>query len=94
LSRMLFILLCTVAFILATVALIAPWLGPKTSTDLGDRIWNLFAQDSVVRRTALACALGLVVTAYVFFRPPNFFRNMLRKAKSNQAPPPGNIAGA
>ena len=34
-----------------------------------DRVLHLFAQDVTLRRTSLASAAGLVVTAYVFFPP-------------------------
>jgi len=34
------------------------------------RLLGLFARDPAVRRTALAAAIGLTVTACVFFRPP------------------------
>jgi hypothetical protein len=38
---------------------------PETT---GERVVRLFAEDVTVRRTALASALGLAVTAQVFFR--------------------------
>ena len=34
------------------------------------KIWYLFAFDAVVRKTAVVSAIGLWVTAVVFFRPP------------------------
>jgi hypothetical protein len=34
------------------------------------RALALFARDAVVRRTCLGAAVGLVATAFVFFRPP------------------------
>lgn len=94
LPRILFALCLVLAAALAGTVVVAPWVGPRESADLGDRVWNLFATDRVVRRTALACALGLLVTACVFFRPPNLFRRMLRRSKSDKHPPPGTIAGA
>ena len=54
----------------------------------------LFAQDSVVRRTALASAVGLSVTAGIFFRPGRLLRPSAHKPKSDKLPPPGNFAGA
>jgi hypothetical protein len=33
------------------------------------RVVELFAADVLVRRTAVVCAAGLAVTAFVFFRP-------------------------
>jgi hypothetical protein len=52
---------------------------------------RLFAEDAAVRRTALASALGLTVTAFVFFRPPPPPRVVKKPSKNS---PPGNIAGA
>ena len=65
--------------------LLAPWLagaGP---------VVGLFAADATVRRTALACAVGLTVTAFVFFRPSRLPAVKKRAARPG---PPGDIAGA
>jgi len=35
------------------------------------RLLEIYAEDLAVRRTSLACALGLAVTAFVFFRGSN-----------------------
>jgi hypothetical protein len=71
---------------LALVVLVAPWLAGRLPEPAG----RLFAEDVAVRRTALACAAGLAVTAFVFFRPPPAPR--VRKSSRNS--PPGNVAGA
>ena len=77
-----------VALTLVAAVLVAPGL------DLGDPtwdpVWRLFAEDEVVRRTALASAAGLVVTALVFFRPAL----MRARAARLRKPPPGDLAGA
>jgi hypothetical protein len=55
----------------------------------------VFARDGVLRRTALASGLCLVVTACVFFRPPGRLRTgYTRHPRSPKTPPPGDIAGA
>jgi hypothetical protein len=46
----------------------APWLDRGGAH--GGRLLALFAHDGAVRRTSLAGAAGLVVTACVFFRGP------------------------
>ncbi len=62
--------LCTSAALLAGVAL-APLLIRAVDAEHGwGQVVALFARDALVRRTALASAIGLVVTACVFFRPP------------------------
>jgi hypothetical protein len=56
------------ALTLLGLVLVAPWLDTNGARGWG-RVLALFAEDRAVRRTGLASALGLVVTAYVFFRP-------------------------
>jgi hypothetical protein len=70
--RLLFQLTRALAAGLAGAVLAAPWLDAAGAAP-GDwaRVVALFGHDPVVRRTALAGALGLLVTAYVFFRPPS-----------------------
>jgi len=49
--------------------LVAPWLDGKIAAGgFWERAVAAFATDAVLRRTALASALGLLVTARVFFR--------------------------
>lgn len=82
----------TLAFLLLALVFLASVL--DRDLDLSDAGWPrllvLFARDVVVRRTAVASALGLIVTACVFFQAP----------KAGPAPvdtparTPGNVVGA
>lgn len=89
LPRLLFAATLVCAGSLAVGVAAAPWLlGRLTRPTPALR---LFAEDVAVRRTALASALGLSVTAFVFFRPPPAAQP---PKKSPRNSPPGNIAGA
>ncbi|TMQ31875.1 MAG: hypothetical protein E6K70_21640 [Planctomycetota bacterium] len=59
---------------------------------LSSRLVSVFAHDRTLRRTSVASALGLLVSACVFFRIPGAPRRV--PPKSPQAPPPPNMAGA
>jgi hypothetical protein len=61
----LFLITLGTAMGLGLVVLLAPLL----DADEGPRLVALFARDWALRRTALAAAAGLVVTAFVFFAP-------------------------
>jgi hypothetical protein len=55
---------------LTAAVLLAPWLDDGAEPGEGwPRVWRLFGRDAVLRRTSLASAVGLTVTAYVFFLP-------------------------
>jgi hypothetical protein len=84
--RLLFLVTLGLALLLAAVVLLAPWLAERN----GSRLLATFAADAVVRRTTLASAAGLAVTAFVFFRPGGF--GFLKKKDKNRVPPP--MAGA
>jgi hypothetical protein len=85
--RLLFLLAITLSFLLIVLVIAAPLV------DNGEaRLLSLFARDPALRRTALASAAGLIVTACVFFRPPR--RPPQRKRKRTAAPPPPAVAGA
>jgi hypothetical protein len=84
--RLLFLATLMCAAGLAGIVCVAPWLSDGESGLLA-----LFADDAIVRRTALASAAGLVVTAFVFFRPGGLGILKLKREK-NRVPPP--IAGA
>lgn len=71
-----------IAGMLGGLVIVTPFLTPG-DTSLGGRLLGLFATDVTVRRTALASAIGLVVTACVFFRP-----SPLDKKKKVKQPPP------
>jgi hypothetical protein len=55
------------------------------------RLVALFARDGAVRRTAVAGAIGLSVTAGIFFRTPGGRRWTLRRLPPT---PPANVVGA
>ena len=63
-GRALFVAACAAALLLGAAVVAAPWL----DRGQGGRLLALFAHDGAVRRTSLAGAAGLVVTACVFFR--------------------------
>jgi hypothetical protein len=67
-QRLLFWLACAVSAGLVGLVLFAPLLADQTRPV--PRWLILFARDAAVRRTAIASALGLVVTASIFFRTP------------------------
>jgi hypothetical protein len=69
-ARCLFGLTCAAAAALALLVMLAPWLaGWAEAASSWGRVLDLFAQDVTLRRTSLASAAGLLVTAYVFFTP-------------------------
>jgi len=72
---------------------VAPWfVGSETQVTAWGRLVRLFAQDATLRRTMIASAVGLIVTACVFFNPPaNPWRS---RSRSSKAPPPPNVVGA
>lgn len=81
---------------LVLLVLLAPW-GPDQGmgTSSWQHVWALFAADLTVRRTALASAVGLVVTAFVFFRHPSAPpKTTPPKPPARPALPPRNVVGA
>jgi hypothetical protein len=87
LPRLLFAATLGAAGVIAVLVLAAPWLADRNQPG----ILSLFAGDVVVRRTSLASAVGLVVTAYVFFRPGGVLFFRWRRDKAKGTPP---VAGA
>src|SRR5262249_523306 len=70
LPRLLWGLTLAAATALFLLVLVPPLLDNGWGrTEGGSRLLTLFARDATLRRTALASALGLIVTACVFFRP-------------------------
>jgi hypothetical protein len=69
LPRLLFCLAVALALGLGGAVLAAPALDRDGPGGAG-RLVAVFARDAAVRRTAAAAALGLLVTACVFFRAP------------------------
>lgn len=77
---------------LISLVLLAPLLdNPEDRLDGGGRAIAVLARDSVMRRTALASAAGLVVTAFVFFRTPRLPRPPRTPRSSS---PSGPVVGA
>jgi hypothetical protein len=68
LARSLFAAACAAALLLCAAVVAAPWLAGGEAAGWR-RVLALFAHDAALRRTSLASAAGLVVTACVFFRP-------------------------
>jgi len=82
LPRLLFWLVCLTALSLAGLVAFAPWLKDLPSGEGARPTLRLFAEDAALRKTALASALGLLVTACVFFRQPP------EEAEKGPIPPP------
>lgn len=80
-QRLLFWLACAASTGLLGLVLFAPLLAREPG--FAPRWLVLFGHDATVRRTAVASALGLVVTASIFFRAP--------PAKRKRPQPPGAV---
>jgi hypothetical protein len=94
LPRLLFRLTLGLAITLVALLLLAPWLDSGEAQPQGGwRLVALFAHDVPVRRTVLVGAVGLIVTACVFFRPAAPSRLAPRKPP-RLPPPPTNVVGA
>lgn len=92
LPRCLFWLTLAAATLLLLVLLVSPWIvgeGPAVGTRA--RVIRLFARDPVVRRTTLASAIGMIVSAFIFFRSGGLHLTLLSRSRKE---PPANIAGA
>lgn len=85
LARALYWMSLLAAISLFLLVLGAPSLDNGTE---GLRLLALFARDAAVRRTAIAGAIGLVVTACFFFRQPAAARTMPRKPAAVLPPRP------
>ncbi|MGE3807105.1 MAG: hypothetical protein AB7K24_20775 [Gemmataceae bacterium] len=80
--RLLFWFAVGLSLTLIGLVLLAPRLG------IDSPFVRLFAQDQSVRRSAVAAALGLLVTAFVFFRGNS---DGPSQRSSPRKPPPGAI---
>jgi hypothetical protein len=90
-SRWLFRLACGVALCLVLLVLTAPLLDTGNAEAEGwHRLVFLFAHDATLRRTCLASAVGLLVTACVFFQPAVGFEAQVPPPRKRQS----GIAGA
>ena len=84
-----------VSFLLIVLVILSPLVDNGEAAPAGwGRVLALFARDGALRRTALACALGLTVTACIFFRPARATPPPRRRRKGPRVPPPPSVAGA
>ena len=91
-SRGLFLLTLAIAGGLISLVLLAPLLdNAEEKPEGGQRVLAIFARDGAMRRTALASAAGLAVTACVFFRTPRAPRPPRLPRSSS---PSGPVVGA
>jgi hypothetical protein len=94
LPRLLFRLTFLTSAALIALVFLSPLLDNGIESPQGvARVVAVFARDAAMRRTALAAALGLLVTACIFFRTPADPRSHLRRGKPPRMPPQ-SIAGA
>jgi hypothetical protein len=91
-ARGLFYLTLVISGGLIALVLLAPLLdNAEEKPEGGQRVLAVFARDGALRRTALASAAGLAVTACVFFRTPRAPRPP-RVPRSSS--PSGPVVGA
>jgi hypothetical protein len=88
LPRLLFRLALCLSACLILLVIVSPWLDNRVTS----RPVKVFARDATLRRTAVASAIGLTVTACVFFRWPGVARRL--PPKNRRFPPPPDVAGA
>jgi hypothetical protein len=69
-NRLLFWIALLMAVVLSGLVLVGSVISVTPSSDVATRVFSLFAHDATVRQCALAAAVGLIVTACVFFRSP------------------------
>lgn len=76
-----------VAAILILLVLVCPFLdNGRGSAARGENLVTAFARDLAVRRTAIASALGLAATAWIFFRPKTEFSIATPAQQENRFP--------
>lgn len=88
--HVLFWLTLTVSLALIALVFISPLFSREERVGGWSRLLALFARDVAVRRTAITGALGLAVTARVFFRPTRAASDRLQLTR----PAPKNVIGA
>jgi hypothetical protein len=86
LPRILFVSTMGLALLFGTTVLVAPPIA-RLSAARNAPVIQLFAKDATLRRTTLASAVGLAVTAWIFFRTP-------RAARPAASESPAPIGGA
>jgi hypothetical protein len=87
LPLMLFCGAMLVAILLLVVVTVMPFLIEELP--ISHPLLGMFAEDATVRRTAIAGAIGLIVTACIFFRPDPAARK-----RAPKKPPHNTMAGA
>jgi hypothetical protein len=93
LPRMLFRLVVGMSFVLILLVIVSPFVHERLPRPTQwSRFLDVFAQDPTLRRTASAAAIGLLVTACIFFRQPGVPAPYA--PKQGKLPPPPNMAGA
>jgi hypothetical protein len=87
------LMLCVVTLLFAAGLLLLVLVLPLLAEQLpfSHRLLDLFVSDATVRRTSIAGAVGLIVTAFVFFRPD---ASALQRKSAPKKPPPDTMAGA
>jgi hypothetical protein len=91
--RSLFGLTLGLSALLILLVFLCPWLDNGKAQAGGWRqVISLFAHDVTLRRTTFASALGLVVTACVFFRQPTMPPRVPPRSRGQV--PPSEMAGA
>jgi len=91
LPRFLFRSTLVAAVVLIALVFLTPLLDNESQRPAGWRkLVALFARDPVLRRTAVASAVGLAVTAFVFFKSPRP-RHTFQQPR---LPPPTDVVGA
>src|SRR5947207_11550908 len=87
------LMLCVVTLLLAGLLLLLVLVLPLVAEHLpfSHRLIALFTDDPTVRRTCVAGAFGLIVTAFVFFRPN---AAALSRKNAPKKPPRDTMAGA
>jgi hypothetical protein len=94
LPRFLFLVTVLASLVLTAAVFVAPILAASPDGGLWADLHALFASDIAVRRTAIASAIGLLVTAWIFFRPRAGSAGYADQTRRKHRPPPSNIAGA
>ena len=90
---LLFRLTIGLSIFLILLVFLCPWMDNGQVQARGWRqIVGLFAQDVTLRRTTLASALGLAVTACIFFRQPVLPARVPPRPRGQT--PPSEMAGA
>jgi hypothetical protein len=78
-----------VAVGLLVLVVVLPWV--RDDLPFAHPLLDLFAEDATVRRSSIAGAIGLLVTAFVFFRPN---ASVLARKAAARKPPNDTMAGA